>query len=276
MMCKYPKISCEVLNLVLGITWMDVDYLLNVRQEPVYEPRTYEKYLMIGKHEKSLYNIRMVLQSSGAISLNDVQTEFGGSNPISMDEYYGAATGIPGSGQISMNVFYGKSKAPTGPPSPAQTNLSTLGVSGGLGSTSYEIIAGLYAKNLTRTTGRYILSDGSTSDFRNQATAVGGSNNVSTPAAIIQARSGDTIQMIARAITRGSYSEHFEFWYYGASGWVRAGSLNYTWSGSRDATYNLVLPTLSAGNYALAVALSYSTVGSTSYRSWKSYSLHIW
>ena len=52
MMCKYPKISCEVLNLVLGITWMDVDYLLNVRQEPVYEPRTYEKYLMVSKHKK--------------------------------------------------------------------------------------------------------------------------------------------------------------------------------------------------------------------------------
>ena len=26
-MYKYPKISCEVLNLVLGFTWMDVDYL---------------------------------------------------------------------------------------------------------------------------------------------------------------------------------------------------------------------------------------------------------
>jgi hypothetical protein len=32
----------------------------------------------------------MALQTSGAISLNDVQTEFGGSNPISISEYYGA------------------------------------------------------------------------------------------------------------------------------------------------------------------------------------------
>lgn len=53
-MCKYPDISCEVLNLVLGITWMDVDYLLSVRQEPVYEPMTYEKYLMISKHKKKM------------------------------------------------------------------------------------------------------------------------------------------------------------------------------------------------------------------------------
>ena len=58
-MCKYPKISCEVLNLVLGITWMDVDYLLNIRQEHVHEPRTYEKYLMVSKHKKKpRYSIR--------------------------------------------------------------------------------------------------------------------------------------------------------------------------------------------------------------------------
>jgi len=52
--CKYPNISCELLNLVLGIVWMDVDYLLSVRQEPVYEPMTYEKYLMISKHKKKM------------------------------------------------------------------------------------------------------------------------------------------------------------------------------------------------------------------------------
>ena len=51
----------------------------------------------------------MALQTSGAISLNDIQTEFGGSNPISLSEYYGAASGIPSSGAISMNQFYGKS-----------------------------------------------------------------------------------------------------------------------------------------------------------------------
>lgn len=50
MMTKYPKISCEVLNMVLGITWMDVDYLLNFRQERVYEPKTFMKYLMVSKY----------------------------------------------------------------------------------------------------------------------------------------------------------------------------------------------------------------------------------
>lgn len=51
----------------------------------------------------------MALQSSGTISLSQVQGEFGGSNPISISEYYGAATGVPGSGRISLSDFYGKS-----------------------------------------------------------------------------------------------------------------------------------------------------------------------
>ena len=44
----------------------------------------------------------MPLQSSGAISLNDIQTEFGGSNPISLSEYYAGgsfvAAGTTGDG----------------------------------------------------------------------------------------------------------------------------------------------------------------------------------
>lgn len=59
----------------------------------------------------------MVLQSSGEITLLDIQTEFGGTNPINMDEYYtggiyvdSTATTIPTSGQINLNHFYGKSK----------------------------------------------------------------------------------------------------------------------------------------------------------------------
>jgi hypothetical protein len=43
------------------------------------------------------------------MTFTDIQTEFGGTNPISLDEYYAAASGIPSSGAISMNQFYGKS-----------------------------------------------------------------------------------------------------------------------------------------------------------------------
>lgn len=59
----------------------------------------------------------MALQSSGAISLSDIQTEFGGSNPISLSEYYQNAdpdlvtpnnTGVPNTGSsISISDFYG-------------------------------------------------------------------------------------------------------------------------------------------------------------------------
>jgi hypothetical protein len=59
----------------------------------------------------------MTLQSSGAISLANIQTEFGGTNPISINEYYNTSgkfgfniIGIPSSGQISVNDFRGKSK----------------------------------------------------------------------------------------------------------------------------------------------------------------------
>lgn len=51
----------------------------------------------------------MALQSSGAISLLDIANEFGGSTPHSINEYYGAAAGIPSSGTIDFADFYGKS-----------------------------------------------------------------------------------------------------------------------------------------------------------------------
>jgi hypothetical protein len=51
----------------------------------------------------------MALQTSGPISLDDIQGEFGGSNPIAISEYYGAAAGIPSSGTISLDDFYGAS-----------------------------------------------------------------------------------------------------------------------------------------------------------------------
>lgn len=50
----------------------------------------------------------MALQSSGTIKLSEIQTEFGGSNPISLSEYYGSG-GVPSSGVLSLSDFYGTS-----------------------------------------------------------------------------------------------------------------------------------------------------------------------
>ena len=51
----------------------------------------------------------MAIPASGTVSLSDIQTEFGGSNPISISEYYSAAGGVPASGEISVSDFYGTS-----------------------------------------------------------------------------------------------------------------------------------------------------------------------
>ena len=65
----------------------------------------------------------MSIPASGAISLENLQTVFGGANPIGFNEYYLNATpaltagvsGIPNIGSaISLNQFYGKSKPVTG------------------------------------------------------------------------------------------------------------------------------------------------------------------
>ena len=54
----------------------------------------------------------MALPNSGPLSLADIQTEFGGSNPASLTEYYGVSAGIPASGVISISDFYGTSSVP--------------------------------------------------------------------------------------------------------------------------------------------------------------------
>ena len=56
----------------------------------------------------------MALQTSGTISLSNIQTEFGGTNPVSMSEYYRGGsyvtdnnTEVPTSGSIDLSDFYG-------------------------------------------------------------------------------------------------------------------------------------------------------------------------
>ena len=67
----------------------------------------------------------MTMPSSGVISFADLQTEFGGSNPISINEYYGGGgyvpsgtinasnSQIPSSGQVSLGAFYGCKQVPS-------------------------------------------------------------------------------------------------------------------------------------------------------------------
>lgn len=50
---------------------------------------------------------------TGTASLANIQSEFGGSNPIQLSEYYGAASGVPTSGEISVDDFRGKASGTT-------------------------------------------------------------------------------------------------------------------------------------------------------------------
>lgn len=59
----------------------------------------------------------MTIKSSGSLSLLEIQNEFGGTAPISLNEYYRGAglvnssiSEIPASGAIDINSFYGKTK----------------------------------------------------------------------------------------------------------------------------------------------------------------------
>lgn len=78
----------------------------------------------------------MAIPSSGPITLANIQTEFGGSNPISLGEYYaggglvpagttGTYGAVPSSGAISIRNFYGTS------------NIPALSVTGGSSSSGY-------------------------------------------------------------------------------------------------------------------------------------------
>lgn len=62
----------------------------------------------------------MVLQTTGPINLLNIQSEFGGTSPISISEYYrgsglvpNGSLGIPASGAISFANFYGARKLST-------------------------------------------------------------------------------------------------------------------------------------------------------------------
>jgi len=63
----------------------------------------------------------MTLPTSGALAFSNIQTEFGGANPIALSEYYaggayvpagtsGTNGAVPASGAISVSKFYGTSQ----------------------------------------------------------------------------------------------------------------------------------------------------------------------
>jgi hypothetical protein len=76
----------------------------------------------------------MAITGSGPISFSNLQTEFGGSNPISLSEYYRGGsyttsnnTGVPTTGAISLSQFYSTTAADY---IPTAFNINNVSVSG--------------------------------------------------------------------------------------------------------------------------------------------------
>lgn len=78
----------------------------------------------------------MPTQTSGPISFSDVQDNLGGSNPISLSEYYSADAGLPASGAISMSDMYAR-------PRPTIPVVSAVAFSPTSGATSYSATVSL-------------------------------------------------------------------------------------------------------------------------------------
>lgn len=94
----------------------------------------------------------MTLPASGTISLNDLQTEFGGSNPIEISEYYRGGglvpnitvnNAVPTSGQISLSNFYGAQAADPNPAAFDINNINLSGVNSVYGNSNQITITGI-------------------------------------------------------------------------------------------------------------------------------------
>jgi hypothetical protein len=216
--------------------------------------------------------------SSGQISLNNLQTVFGGTNPINFSEYYlNAATGytsgvsgIPNIGtQIALSNFYGKTKtvAASYPPAAVQTNQGSFGMPWGFGNTSLEWLTGASGTNLTRTGGSTFNNIGSYGANR--------PNFVNNQNLILQAKPGDALRFVIQngASSGGDYEVNSLLLHLGA-GWFLVQSVGA--SGSHTDTINYTLSaSLAPGSYGIAAYNNYSSAGSSSYASGNFYSLHV-
>ena len=237
----------------------------------------------------------MPLQSSGSITFANIQTEFGGTNPIGINEYYlngtsgyvtgSGAVGIPTSGQISINQFYGKSKVVANTvPTAVATDFSY----GGIYYDPYiyvgnvtDVITGSSATNLSRSgvstfnlIGAYSLSNRP-------------GNRMYFSSYVLQARAGDSIR-INVGWQRSAYQNPgaYIYVYFNFGDGYRYAALhssgnyyyslpynfNFYQSIGGTATFNFTIPSfVTPGNYAIR-----SSIDAGGYTNAYYYSLHIY
>ena len=217
--------------------------------------------------------------SSGQISLNNLQSVFGGTNPINFSEYYlNAATGytrgvsgIPNIGtQIKLSQFYGKTKTFVWPTA-VQTTYTNIGIPWSYGNnTTNEWLTGASGTNLTRTGGSTFNNIGSYGKSR--------PNFINNQNLILQARPGDTLRFV---IQNGAvYPGDIEI----NTLWLRLGASAVTWfivqsvraQGAHTDTIDYTLSASQApGSYGIYAYNNYNTAGGSTYASANFYSLHI-
>lgn len=94
----------------------------------------------------------MPLQSSGQIKLSQLASEFGGSTPHSLSEYYNRGN-VTSSGQIGIGEFYGQGAGTT---ATLSTNSGTMtryeGVSEDFGNGEYAVVTGATNPTITWST----------------------------------------------------------------------------------------------------------------------------
>ena len=222
----------------------------------------------------------MPIVASGAVSFSDIQTEFGGTNPIGIDEYYQNAptsyttgvAGIPNIGSIiTMDLFYGKSKAappPSSYPPPAvQSIQSNFGNPWPFGSTGLEWLTGASGTNLTRSGGSTFNNLGAYGQNR--------PNFINNQSLILQAKPGDTLRfVIQNGAAYSSDPEVNSLLLHLGGGWFNVASRGG--NGSKTDTIDYTLSaSLAPGSYGIFAYNNYSSAANSSYASGNFYSLHV-
>jgi hypothetical protein len=212
------------------------------------------------------------------ISFSDLQTEFGGNDPISFSEYYkDAGTGyttnvvgsIPNTGTlISLNQFYGLTQyvPPASYPPPA-VQTTYVSAPWGFGNTSYEWLTGASGTNLTRIGGSTFNHIGTYARSR--------TNFVNNQSLILQAKPGDALRFVIQngASSTGDYEVNSLLLNIGG-GWFNVASRG-AYGGHTDTIDYTLSASLAPGSYGIFAYNNYTTAGSSSYASGNFYSLQV-
>ena len=215
--------------------------------------------------------------SSGQIALSNLQSVFGGTNPINFSEYYQNAltgytsgvSGIPNIGtQISLSQFYGKTKPAPYPPVAVQTNQLMYGYPWPGSNGQYLRVTGASGTNVTRLGG---------STFNNiQYFTASNSPSINCQHLILQAKAGDQIKISIQKWTAANYLVYVRAWYNLGGGWFWPYYWYNTTTGFTTFDFYYTLPSnLLPGNYGIAATCQYYNLTDTSFATVIFYSLHV-